>query len=132
MTGTVQLPGFAELRQLFCRPLDTGFFFTDQKQPLHARQAGQRVQQVLGQLAGLGQEQNGIGHGRLRELVTIMCRTGTLQHPVFVGQPAPGRCLWPFGQQMIGGSTCQQEFFRGKVVCLPQQHLASWVHGNLL
>src|SRR5690554_7709024 len=53
MTGAVQLPAFAKLRQLSGRTFNTGFFFTHHKHPMQPRLAQQLLQRTCARLEAL-------------------------------------------------------------------------------
>src|SRR5690606_37871370 len=101
---TVQFAWLAVGGQLFGCALDTATLFADQIQIASAQTSGQSLQQVVGELARLGQEQYGAGKGRLGRLGAEVATPGEarIQNALLAGMPAPAMGVRQLAEQVVG------------------------------
>ena len=91
MPRAIQFAGLAVGGQLLARALDPAALFADQEEFAAGQAGGQAGQQVVGQFAGLGQEQNGRspGAGRRARVETATVGEAGVQLRLLAGVPAP-------------------------------------------
>ena len=129
MPSAVELARLAEGRQLLGRPFDAGAFLANQKQRAAGQTGRQGAEQVVGQLAGFGQEQYRGVEPAVRRAHAELAAPGEsgLQGRLVTGVPAPAVGLGQLAEQVIGRQPGQQRG-AGKEFGLAQQHFASRVH----
>ncbi len=111
MAGAVELARAAERAQLFGGGFDPATFFAYQKQLAPGKAGRQRIEQVIGQVAGLGQEQHsGVKGGPWRFNAEIHTPfKPRIQRGLITGMPAPTTSVRQFSEQVIGRQPDQQQ-----------------------
>ncbi len=111
VTCAVQLARATERAQLLGSRFDTATFLADQKQLASGQSRGQCIEQVVGQVTRLGQEQHrGFKGGLWRFDAEIHASFKTcVQGRLITGVPAPSTCVRQFSEQVIGGQPDQQQ-----------------------
>jgi hypothetical protein len=109
MARAVELARLAERVQLLGRPLDTAF--SRRPETPHAGQARSHgVEDVIGQVLGLGQEHHRAVELALRDIHAKMAALGKarIQGRLVAGMPAPAVSGRQATEQVVGGQTGQQ------------------------
>ncbi|MOA44685.1 hypothetical protein D3C78_1670000 [compost metagenome] len=111
MPRTVELAWLAERVELLGRPFDAAAFFPHQVHlsPGQARRHG--IEDVVGQVLGLGQEH----HGRVEPTLGYVhakvaaLREASVQRGLIPSVPAPAMGIGQTAEQVIGGQAGQQD-----------------------
>ncbi|MNM44506.1 hypothetical protein D3C81_554050 [compost metagenome] len=110
MPRAVELARLAERHQLLGRAFDAALFLADQKHLTTFQARGYGVEDVIGQILGLGQKH----HGRLESLfghihakMAALGETG-VERGLVTGMPAPAVSVRQAAEQIVGGQTGQQ------------------------
>ncbi|MNO99814.1 hypothetical protein D3C76_915950 [compost metagenome] len=106
----VEFAWLAERVELFGGTFDAAFFLADQVQLAAGQPRGEGVEDVVGQVLGLGQKHHGAIEPAFRCIHAKMAaplETG-VQGGLIAGMPAPAMRLWQAAQQVVGGQTGQQ------------------------
>ncbi|MNO68891.1 hypothetical protein D3C76_597350 [compost metagenome] len=133
MPGAVELARFAKGLQLLGRAFDTAAFLPDQVQLAPGQARRQGVEQVGGQLTGLGQKQHGAVEGHRGRFDTVVAAAGKapFEHGLVAGMPGPAMGHGQVAEQIVGGRTGDQQRALEQVR-LAEQHFTARVHGRRL
>ena len=91
------------------REFDTAALFTHQVQLATSQARGQGIEQVVGQVLGLGQEEHGAFEPSLRRIHPEMAALGKtcVERRLVAGMPAPAMGIGQPAQQVVGGQARQ-------------------------
>ncbi|MNM56620.1 hypothetical protein D3C81_677950 [compost metagenome] len=133
MAGAVEFARLAEGVQLLGRTFDAAAFLADQVQLTAGQTRSQGVEQVIGQVAGLGQKQDGGVEGLGWRFYAEVAAPGEacIERRLIAGMPAPAMGRGQFAEQVVGRQTGQQQRALEKIG-LTKQHFTARVHGRRL
>ncbi|MNY20181.1 hypothetical protein D3C86_1536510 [compost metagenome] len=106
----VEFAWLAERVELFGGTFDAAFFLADQVQLAASQPRGEGVEDVVGQVLGLGQKDHRcieLALGRIHAKMAALGEAG-VQRGLIAGVPAPAMSFGQAAQQVVGGQTGQQ------------------------